>query len=84
MLDLPKGSVQALKLVCKISSLGKVSLDESKHFYDMLEKFCILQKFCAACDEMFHKHPKRAFHVRKVDHLIMLFFLAILHLINFI
>jgi len=26
---------------------------------------CVEQNFCAACDEMYHKHPKRACHVRK-------------------
>ncbi|XP_023337098.1 E3 ubiquitin-protein ligase RNF31 [Eurytemora carolleeae] len=27
---------------------------------------CHNQAFCAACDDMYHKHPKRTDHVRKV------------------
>merc|ERR1711874_865721 len=26
---------------------------------------CNSQSFCLACDEMYHKHPRRASHVRK-------------------
>ena len=38
-----------------------------------LYPFCLTifynpQSFCAACDEMFHKHPKRSCHLRKVRH----------------
>jgi hypothetical protein len=27
---------------------------------------CHTQSFCAACDDMYHKHPRRSEHVRKV------------------
>lgn len=27
---------------------------------------CTSQTFCASCDDMFHRHPKRKTHVRKV------------------
>lgn len=28
---------------------------------------CAQQLFCVSCDEMFHKHPKRQHHIRKVN-----------------
>ena len=29
---------------------------------------CHMQNFCAACDDMYHKHPRRSEHVRKVSY----------------
>ena len=35
---------------------------------------CTGQLFCSSCDFMFHKHPKRASHVRKVKNQYIFFF----------
>lgn len=29
---------------------------------------CNQQMFCSSCDDMFHRHPKRNTHIRKVTH----------------
>jgi len=30
---------------------------------------CASQIFCVSCDDMYHRHPKRQTHVRKVKHI---------------
>lgn len=38
---------------------------------------CLNQIFCLSCDDMYHRHPKRSNHVRKVtQHSLILEFLA--------
>lgn len=34
---------------------------------------CTKQKFCISCDQMYHRHPKRQMHVRKVRMIIKIF-----------
>lgn len=28
---------------------------------------CVQQTFCASCDQMYHRHPKRQKHIRRVS-----------------
>ena len=32
---------------------------------------CSGQRFCLACDDLYHRHPKRSSHVRKVSEILL-------------